>query len=95
MVCHMFYAQEKEGVKKLKKHWENGEGIEWIRIYSLPEFIYYSHKRHLDFGLQCRDCHGPVEEMEVLTKYSSLEMGWCLDCHKVMKASIDCLICHK
>ena len=33
-------------------------------------------------GLECQDCHGPVEEMEVLYQYSELTMGWCINCHR-------------
>jgi hypothetical protein len=95
MLCHLFQATDKEEVKKLKEYWENEEGIEWKRIYSLPDHVYFSHKRHVNGGVLCRECHGPVEEMKVITRYSSLEMGWCLECHKARGASVDCLTCHK
>jgi hypothetical protein len=95
MVCHMFYAGDDEGVKTLKEYWENGEGIEWVRIHSLPDYVYFSHKRHVRGGVECRECHGAVEEMETVVRVSSLEMGWCLDCHRERGAGDDCLICHK
>ena len=95
MVCHMFYAQDNEGITILKEKWKKKEGIEWIRIHSLPDYVYFSHKRHVNEGVPCEDCHGPVREMEVMTRYSTLEMGWCLDCHKERNASTDCLTCHK
>jgi len=95
MVCHLFYAGEHEGVKALKEYWEKGQAIEWIRVYFLPDFVYFSHKRHVRGGVQCQECHGPVQDMEVLTRSISLEMGWCLDCHRARKASVDCLTCHQ
>jgi len=95
MLCHQIYGGDKEGVKKLREFWENQEDIPWKRIYTLPDYVYFSHKRHVNEGVGCRECHGPVEQMKVITKYSSLEMGWCLECHKARKVSVDCLICHK
>jgi hypothetical protein len=27
-------------------------------------------------------------------QYSSLKMGWCLDCHRKNKVTMDCTACH-
>ncbi|MEN8137105.1 MAG: c-type cytochrome [Bacteroidota bacterium] len=57
--------------------------IKWVRIHNLPDFVYYNHSQHVTVGgLECQDCHGPVEEMEELYQYSPLTMEWCVDCHK-------------
>lgn len=57
--------------------------IEWVRIHNLPDFAYYNHSQHVTVaGLDCQKCHGPVEEMEEVYQYSSLTMGWCIDCHR-------------
>jgi hypothetical protein len=59
--------------QKLVNYWKNGEGIPWVRIH---------HYTHVNVGLQCQTCHGPVQEMEEMYQFSSLRMGWCIDCHR-------------
>jgi hypothetical protein len=57
--------------------------IEWVRIHNLPDHAYFNHSQHVVVGeLECQECHGPVEEMDVLYQYSELTMGWCIDCHR-------------
>ncbi len=57
--------------------------IEWIRIHNLPDHVYFSHAQHVTAGnLECQTCHGPVEEMEKVYQYSTLGMGWCINCHR-------------
>lgn len=59
------------------------EPIKWVRIHNLPDFVYFNHAQHVSVaGVDCNKCHGPVEEMEILYQYSSLTMGWCIDCHR-------------
>lgn len=62
------------------------EPIKWNRIHNLPDHAYFNHAQHVVVGGQeCQTCHGPVEEMEVVYQYSSLGMGWCIDCHRQEK----------
>jgi hypothetical protein len=50
--------------------------------------------RHIKAGLECQTCHGPVETMPVLRRESSLQMGWCINCHKERRVRVDCAVCH-
>ncbi|MEL6588572.1 MAG: cytochrome c3 family protein [Bacteroidota bacterium] len=60
--------------------------IEWVRIHNLPDHAYFNHAQHVVVGNQeCQTCHGPIEEMEVVYQYSSLGMGWCINCHREEK----------
>jgi hypothetical protein len=45
----------------------------------------------------CQNCHGKVEEMEIVSVQTSFNMQWCLDCHRKpeTKASTDCVACHR
>jgi len=62
--------------------------IRWVRIHNLPDHAYFNHSQHVKVaGLACQTCHGPVEKMEVVQQWSSLQMGWCIDCHR--NAGID------
>ncbi|RNL93523.1 cytochrome C [Sinomicrobium pectinilyticum] len=57
--------------------------VKWVRIHNLPDFAYFNHSQHVTVaGLACQECHGPVEEMEVVRQFSPLTMGWCVDCHR-------------
>ncbi|NJB85051.1 cytochrome c2 [Lewinella marina] len=57
--------------------------VEWTRIHNLPDHAYFNHAQHVTVGkLKCQNCHGPVEEMEVVYQYSPLSMGWCINCHR-------------
>ena len=57
--------------------------IRWIRIHNLPDLVYFNHAQHVTAGgVECQTCHGPIEEMEVAYQYSSLTMGWCINCHR-------------
>jgi len=85
-----FYTNE---IKKLYKAvgWDeetqsytgDTEPVKWVRIHNLPDFVYFNHSQHVSVaGIDCQKCHGPVEEMEILYQYSSLTMGWCINCHR-------------
>ena len=64
--------------------------IEWVRIHNLPDHAYFNHSQHVVAGgLECQDCHGPVEEMDVLYQYSELTMGWCVDCHRETEVKME------
>jgi mono/diheme cytochrome c family protein len=61
----------------------NTKPVKWVRIHNLPDFVYFNHAQHVQVGgVECKTCHGPVEEMEVMYQHSSLTMGWCINCHR-------------
>jgi mono/diheme cytochrome c family protein len=62
---------------------DNVKPIEWVRVHNLPDLAYFNHSQHTQVGgLECQECHGPIEEMEVVYQYSQLTMGWCINCHR-------------
>ncbi len=95
MSCHRNIATEREEIRKLTRHYEKNEPIEWNRVYALPEHVYFSHKRHVKAGVECANCHGQVGAMEKIRRVSSLKMGWCVSCHRAQGAPRDCATCHK
>ena len=57
--------------------------IEWIRVHNLPDHVYFNHAQHVSVGkVECEDCHGAVDKMEVVQQHSPLSMGWCINCHR-------------
>lgn len=92
--CHLFIAPDQPEIKKLMAYWDKGEGIPWIRINNVPDHVYFPHMMHIRAKIDCSVCHGRVAKMERVSRTASLKMGWCLDCHRQHKASIDCWTCH-
>jgi hypothetical protein len=95
MDCHSFIATDRPEIKKLSGYWERKEPVPWIKVYSLPEFVYFTHKRHIKRGIDCAFCHGDVKNMERIRRIRSLTMGWCVNCHREFGGPEDCLACHK
>jgi hypothetical protein len=70
-------------IDKIHTAVDSSHPIEWIRIHRLPDFIYFNHAQHVGAGkLDCRECHGTIEDMHVVKQQNDLSMGWCLDCHR-------------
>lgn len=68
---------------------EEKRSVEWVRIYKLPDFVFFSHEQHVSAGqINCEACHGNVKEMNRLSQFADLSMGWCVDCHKTRKVNI-------
>ena len=82
-------------IRKLTGYVGGKRPVEWVRVHALPDFIYFSHKRHVKGGVDCRACHGDVGRMKKIQRVSMLTMGWCVSCHKARGASTDCATCHK
>ena len=74
------------GIVKALRDDSNGKiqgPIEWTRIHNLPDHAYFNHAQHVSVGqVACQKCHGPVETMDVVYQYSTLGMGWCINCHR-------------
>lgn len=75
-----------DGIVSALKDDSNGKiqgPIEWVRIHNLPDHAYFNHAQHVSIGaVECQKCHGKVEEMDVVYQYSTLGMGWCINCHR-------------
>jgi len=97
-VCAACHAQMKTGnpeVLKLQSYLKEGRPVEWTKVHRLPWHVLFTHKRHLAAGVACQTCHGQVAVMPRMRKLRSLQMGWCVGCHRDKGASRDCWTCHK
>jgi hypothetical protein len=64
--------------------------IQWVRIHNLPDLAYFNHSQHVSVGgIECQECHGPVQEMDVVYQHSELTMGWCVDCHRETQIKLE------
>jgi len=78
--------KQKKDIQKLDDYWKAGKTIPWKKIHDLPDFVHFSHKRHIQIGYDCTQCHGNIFEQEEITMTSmvtDLSMGWCMECHKL------------
>jgi mono/diheme cytochrome c family protein len=67
MGCHKIIgAQDNPEIRKIHQYWEKREPIPWVRIFKIPEFTYFAHKPHVQAGLPCQGCHGPIQQMRVV-----------------------------
>lgn len=82
MGCHQWVGRNLAPIGELRAAWENDETIAWERVYKVPEFVQFNHRAHLRNEIACEECHGPVEQMDRVYKFSDLSMGWCLQCHR-------------
>ena len=83
MNCHNAIKRESPEIQKIYKALEKDEPIQWVRVHNLPDLAYFNHSQHTNVGgLECTNCHGEIEKMEVVEQRSSLTMGWCIDCHR-------------
>lgn len=96
MNCHMTVKVDSPWIQKVSEAYNSGESIQWQKVHLLPDFVKFNHSAHIKAGKQCQTCHGPVEQMEIVKQYSTLSMGWCVNCHRQPEnnAPVNCGTCH-
>jgi len=76
--------------KSTQKYTGKTKPVKWIRIHNLPDHVYFNHAQHVSVaGVECQTCHGPVEEMEIMSQHSPLTMGWCINCHRETNVKVE------
>jgi len=82
MTCHSQIWTNAAMLAPVRESLARGVPLQWNRVYTLPDYVYFDHSIHLAKGVGCTECHGDVAKMPLLHKAHSLYMGWCLDCHR-------------
>lgn len=82
MSCHSQVWTQAEALEPVRRSYEQGEPIRWRRVYDLPEFVFFKHNVHVSAGVGCETCHGRVDQMPLTRQATSLQMEWCLGCHR-------------
>ncbi len=95
MVCHEGVARTSPAIRRLAGLHKEGGAVEWVRIYRVPDYVFFSHGRHARAKVECESCHGPVARREALEKEKRTDMRSCMACHKARGASIACQVCHE
>jgi Zn ribbon nucleic-acid-binding protein len=95
MSCHEDVATDKPAIKALTKYHNDKATIPWVRIYEKPDWVWFSHRAHLEAGAKCDRCHGAVSERDVLWREKPITMESCMNCHRETNASNACNYCHE
>ncbi len=82
MNCHAQIWSDSPFLEPVRSSWRTDHSIRWIKVHDLPDFVYFNHSIHVAKGVGCVTCHGPVGEMNQIAQASTLQMEWCLDCHR-------------
>ena len=96
MVCHVAIAKESPDLQRLRNFAKLKQEIVWVELNKLPDWVYWSHRTHLEANVKCESCHGAVENIEVMTRLATVTtMGGCVACHQRNNGPTGCLSCHE
>lgn len=98
MNCHQSPLTESEEEEKVRTLFNQGNIYPWKRIYSLPDHVFFSHRRHVaSAGIKCERCHGKMGEQTSPPQRAlfKITMNDCMNCHYKQKASVECIACHR
>ena len=82
MNCHSLLFADSPFLEPVRASYRTGQPIEWNRVHKLADFVYFDHSIHIAKGVGCATCHGRVDQMPLMRQVVSLQMEWCLDCHR-------------
>jgi len=80
--CHAQIWTNAQLLQPVRESWASGQSLVWTKVHDLPDFAYFSHEIHVNKGIGCASCHGRVDEMPLMYAQNTLQMEWCLDCHR-------------
>ena len=82
MNCHSQLWANSPILEPVRASYRDNTSLRWIRVHDLPDFVYFNHSIHVKKGVGCETCHGRVDEMPLVLQATSLQMDWCLNCHR-------------
>jgi hypothetical protein len=82
MNCHKQIWADSPYLEPVRASFKTGKPLEWVRVHDLPDFAYFNHAIHVNKGVGCSTCHGRIDQMPVVSQANSLQMEWCLECHR-------------
>ena len=82
MNCHSQIFANSPFLEPVRESFRTGRSLQWTRVNDLPDFVYFNHSIHVHKGVGCTTCHGQVDRMPLMWQEQSLQMEWCLECHR-------------
>lgn len=88
MNCHSQIKTDSPLLAPVRASFASGDPVQWLKIHQVPDYVYFNHSVHVNRGVSCVECHGKINEMDVVKQDKSLTMGFCLDCHRDPSAKV-------
>jgi hypothetical protein len=88
MNCHSQIWTSAPMLEPVRESFRSGKSLVWNRVNDLPDFVYFDHSIHINKGVGCNTCHGPVDRMPLMFNYASLQMEWCIECHRAPEKNL-------
>jgi hypothetical protein len=88
MNCHSQIWTKAPMLEPVRESFRSDKSLVWTRVNDLPDFVYFDHSIHINKGVGCNTCHGPVDRMPLMYNYASLQMEWCLNCHRAPEKNL-------
>jgi hypothetical protein len=82
MNCHSQLWADSPYLEPVRESYRENKPIEWVRVHDLPEYAYFNHSIHVNKGVGCSTCHGDIANMPSVYQENTLQMEWCIQCHK-------------
>jgi hypothetical protein len=82
MNCHSEIWTNAQLLEPVRQSWATGASVQWIKVHDLPDYVYFNHEIHVNKGIGCASCHGRVDLMPLMYEQNTLQMEWCLNCHR-------------
>lgn len=82
MTCHSQIWKNSPLLEPVRESWETNTPLQWNKVNTVPDFVYFNHSIHIARGVSCNNCHGAINEMEMTWKGNAFRMAWCLECHR-------------
>jgi hypothetical protein len=82
MNCHSQIWSNAPMLEPVRQSFRSGNSLVWQRVNAVPDYVYFDHSIHLSKGVGCASCHGPVDRMPLMYAQNTLQMEWCLNCHR-------------
>lgn len=82
MNCHRYIWTNAKLLEPVRKSFADNTPIRWVKVHDLPDYVYFDHSIHVAKGMGCATCHGRVDEMPLIRQDATLQMSWCVDCHR-------------
>lgn len=95
MGCHRMVGTNKPEIVRLRGYFDRKQPVPWTKVVKEPDFVFFNHFPHVNKGIQCQQCHGPVQTMVQVRLDHTLSMDVCVSCHRQKAVSIDCYTCHR
>jgi hypothetical protein len=80
--CHSQIWSTSPYLEPVRASFREDRPLQWVRVHDLPDFVYFNHSVHVNKGVGCETCHGRVDRMPLMVQKASLQMEWCLNCHR-------------